>query len=396
MNLKAPNPVLQALGRPLRLGVVGGGGASFIGPIHRAAATLDGRFQIVAGVLSSHPDKGRAQGAAIGLDPARTYASMADMVAAEAARPAGDGIEAVAIMTPNDLHFEQCVMALQAGLHVVCDKPMVNDAAQARQLAQLVKSTGLAFCLTHNYSGYPMVRQARAMVEAGVLGALRIVQVDYFQSGMALPVERGTLTDRQRWKLDAQRSGPSLVLGDIGTHAHQLACFVTGGQVTQVSADVGAVMPGRVVDDYAAILWRFDHGARGACVVTQAAAGAENNLTLRVYGEKGMLEWQHAAPNYLRHAPQGAPVQVLGRGDPWLDARSLGCIRVSRGHPEGFTEAFANLYAEFAEAILAARAGTPLAEAWFPTVEDGLQGIRFVEAAVQSSRQSGAWAPCSD
>jgi len=396
MNLKAPNPVLQALGRPLRLGVVGGGGASFIGPIHRAAAVLDGRFQLVAGVLSSHPDKGRAQGAAIGLDPARTYASMAEMIAAEAARPAGDGIEAVAIMTPNDLHYEQCVMALQAGLHVVCDKPMVNDSAQARRLADLVKSTGRVFCLTHNYSGYPMVRQARAMVEAGALGALRIVQVEYFQSGMALPVEQGTLTDRQRWKLDAQRSGPSLVLGDIGTHAHQLACFVTGGQVTQVSADVGAVMPGRVVDDYAAILWRFDHGARGACVVTQAAAGAENNLTLRVYGEKGMLEWQHAAPNYLRHAPQGAPVQVLGRGDPWLDARSLGCTRVSRGHPEGFTEAFATLYAEFAEAILAARAGTPLADAWFPTVEDGLQGIRFVEAAVQSSRQSGAWAPCSD
>jgi len=375
------------LGRKLRLAVLGGGPGSFIGPIHRAAARLDDRFEIVAGVLSSDLARNAEGAAALGI---RAYPSLEALVDGERK------LDAVAIMTPNHRHHAECLAAIEAGLHVICDKPITNSVAEAQDIAKAVRGTMTVFCLTHAYAAYPMIRQARAMVAAGAIGPVRAVQVEYLQAGMAAAVEEGPRTRKLDWKLDPARSGPSLVLGDIGTHAHQLACFVTNGQVTQVSADVGAVVPGRVVDDYAAILWRFDHGARGACVVTQAAAGAENNLTLRVYGEKGMLEWQHAAPNYLRHAPQGAPVQVLGRGDPWLDARALGCIRVSRGHPEGFTEAFANLYAEFAEAILASRAGTPLAAPWFPTVEDGLHGIRFVEAAVQSSRQSGAWAPCTD
>lgn len=391
MNPKTRNPVLEALGRPLRLGVVGGGSGSFIGPVHRSAAVLDQRFEIVAGVLSSSPEKALAQGAALGLPPARAYAALAEMLAQEAARPNGDGIEAVAVMTPNDRHFDACVAALEAGLDVICDKPMVNTLEEAMRLAALVERSGRVFCLTHNYSGYAMVRQARAMVEAGAIGAVRQVHVEYFQGGMANAVEQGPLTDKLRWKLDAARSGPSLVLGDIGTHAHQLACFVAGSAVERVCADVGAVVPGRSVDDYAALLWRFANGARGTCIVTQAAAGAENNIMLRVYGEKGMVEWQHATPNYLRHALQGGPVQTLGRGDAYLDPRSLALTRWTRGHPEGFVESFANLYGEFAEAILARRLGTPPPPSWFPGVAAGLDGLRFVTAALQSSRSGGAW-----
>ena len=391
MNLKTRNPVLEALGRPLRLGVVGGGLGSFIGPVHRSAAVLDQRFEIVAGALSSSPEKARAQGVALGLPPARAYAALAEMLANEAARPNGDGIEAVAIMTPNDRHFEGCVAALEAGLDVICDKPMVNTLAEANQLAALVERSGRVFCLTHNYSGYAMVRQARAMVETGAIGAVRMVHIEYFQGGMALPVEQGPLTDKLRWKLDAARSGPSLVLGDIGTHAHQLACFVAGSAVERVCADVGAVVPGRSVDDYAAVLWRFANGARGTCIVTQAAAGAENNIMLRIHGDKGMLEWQHAIPNYLRHAPHGGPVQTLGRGDPYLDPQSLALTRWTRGHPEGFVESFANLYCEFADAILARRQGTPAPPSWFPGAAAGRDGIRFIAAALESSRCGGTW-----
>lgn len=391
MTLKTRNPVIDALGRPLRLGVVGGGLGSFIGPVHRSAAALDQRFEVVAGVLSSSPEKARAQGVALGLQPARAYPGLAEMLAQEAARPDGDGIEAVAIMTPNDRHFEACVAALEAGLDVICDKPMVNSLDEADRLVALVERSGRVFCLTHNYSGYAMVRQARAMVEVGAIGAVRMVHVEYFQGGMALPVEQEPRTDKLRWKLDAARSGPSLVLGDIGTHAHQLACFVAGSAVERVCADVGAVVPGRSVDDYAALLWRFANGARGTCIATQAAAGTENNIMLRVYGDKGMVEWQHATPNYLRHALQGGPVQTLGRGDPYLHPQSLALTRWTRGHPEGFVESFANLYAEFAEAIVARRQGAAPPPSWFPDVAAGRDGLRFITAALQSSRCGGAW-----
>jgi predicted dehydrogenase len=387
----APIPhAIQPPGRPFRLGVVGGGQGSFIGPVHRRAATLDLRFAIVAGVLSSRPDKATADGIAIGLAPDRAYTGVAEMLAAEARR-GSDGIEAVAIMTPNDRHFEQCMAALDAGLDVICDKPMVTTPDEARRLAERVAATGRVFCLTHNYSGYPMVRQARAMVRAGAIGEVRLVHAEYFQSGMATPVESRPLTDKLRWKLDTARSGPSLVLGDIGTHAHQLACYVSGLAVTEVAADLGAIVPGRQVDDYAALLWRFDSGARGTCVVTQAAAGAENDIALRIHGEKGMLAWRQQAANYLEYALQGGALQRLGRGDPGLDGHALGATRISRGHPEGFLEAFANLYVDFADAIVARNAARPVADPGFPTVEAGVAGADFVAAVVASSRAGGRW-----
>ena len=344
MAIGDSNPVLEALGRPLRLGVIGGGPGSFIGPIHRSAAELDGRFRVVAGVLSADAARCAAQGAAIGLDPARAYAGVAAMIAAEAARP--DPIDAVAVMTPNDRHFDACRQALRAGLHVICDKPLANTVAQARELARLARDAGRVFCVTHNYAGYPMVRQARAMVRGGAIGAVRMVHAEYFQAGMATAVEAGALTPRLQWKLDAARGGASLVLGDIGVHAHHLACYVCGSPVSAVAADIGAVVPGRSFDDYAAMLWRFSNGARGACCVTQAAAGAENDLAIRVYGERGMLEWRHITHNYLRHAPLGEPVRTHGRGDPSLLPAARRATRIARGHPEGFREAFANLYAD--------------------------------------------------
>lgn len=387
---------IHALGRPLRLGVIGGGPGSFIGPVHMSAAVLDRYFVITAGVLSSHAERAQAQGMALGLPASRAYASVDHMLAGEAARPEDERIEAVAVMTPNDRHYVDCMAALQAGLHVICDKPMVNTIGQARELVEMVERTQRVFCLTHNYTGYPMVRQARAMVESGLLGDVRIVQAEYFQAGMALPVESGELTAKLRWKLDPGRSGASLVMGDIGTHAHHLATYVTGSRVARVSADVGAVMPGRTFDDYAAILWRFENGARGSCMVTQAAAGAENNIRVRVHGAKGMLEWQHSNPNYLVHAPLGESVQMLGRGDARLHPAAQRATRISRGHPEGFRESFANLYADFAEAIAARITGIPADPlcSWSPNVHDGLWGIEFVEATLASSRQSGAWITC--
>lgn len=394
MNIADSNPVLDALGRPLRLGVVGGGPGSFIGPIHRSAAQLDGRFRIVAGVLSSDPGKCAVSGKAIGLDPDRAYASVATMLEGEAARP--DGIEAVAVMTPNDRHVDDCRQALQAGLHVICDKPLATKVADARELLRLVTSTGRVFCLTHNYAGYPMVRQARAMVQAGSIGAVRMVHAEYFQAGMAQRVEAAQLSAKLRWKLDAARSGPSLVLGDIGTHAHHLAGYVGASTVQAVAAEVCALLPGRSFDDYAAMLWRFSNGARGACCVTQAAAGAENNLTVRVYGETGMLEWQHAEANYLRHAPLGEAVRVLGRGDTYLLPAARRASRIARGHPEGFRESFANLYADAAEAIVAQLTGRPADPLAldFPDAGDGLRGLLFIDAALRSSRAGGGWVEC--
>lgn len=387
---------IALIGRPLRLGVIGGGPGSFIGPVHRSAAVLDHCFRVVAGVLSSDPARSAVQGAAIGLDAARSYGSVDEMIEREARRTDGQGIEAVAVMTPNDRHFADCSAALRAGLHVICDKPLTNTAEDARELVRQVRQAGVVFCLTHNYSGYPMVRQARAMVEDSVLGAVRMVHAEYFQGGMASAVEAGPLTAKLRWKLDPARSGPSLVMGDIGTHAHQLASFVAGSAVTQVAADIGAIVPGRTFDDYGAMLWRFANGARGTCCVTQAAAGAENNITVRIYGDKGMLEWQHATANYLRWSPLGEATRTLGRGDAQLSPAAQAATRIARGHPEGFRESFANLYADFA-ALIAARMtaaeADPLARL-APGVEDGLHGMLFVEAALQSSRQGGRWVDC--
>jgi predicted dehydrogenase len=325
------------------------------------------------------------------LDLPRPYATTAEMLAGEAVRT--DGIDAVAIMTPNDRHYAECRDAIAAGLHVICDKPIANTLAEARDLEARANAAGKIFCLTHGYAGYPMIRQARAMVAAGAIGALRAVQVEYLQAGMAAPVEARPMTTKLKWKLDTARSGPSLVLGDIGTHAHHLACYVSGRGLERLSADLGAIVPGRVVDDYGAFLLRLQGNLRGTLLASQALAGTENDISLRVFGESGALYWNHRDHEHLRHAPLGGAVTILARGDADLLPPAHRLLRMSRGHPEGLLEAFANLYSDAAEAIAACllgRSPDPLATD-FPTAAAGVAGMAFVEAALRSREQAGAW-----
>jgi len=382
---------LAAFGRPLRLGFVGGAAPSMIGQVHRRAATMDPAFAVVAGALSRDAARGRAAAAEYGIDPDRAYGSLDAMIAGEAARP--DGIEAVAIVTPNDLHHAQALAAIAAGLDVMLDKPMANSLAEAQEIAAAAAARGVAIGLAHAYSGYPMIREARALVAAGRIGALRMMQVEYFGSGLAARVEDEPDADR-RWRLDPARSGPSLVLGDIGTHAHHLACFVAGEPFAAIGADVGTLMPGRRVQDYAQARFRLAGGALGSMVLCQGAAGAENHILLRLFGEAGHIEWRHAVHNELRLAPlEGFPL-TLSRGHPMLGAAATRATRFRRtGHPEGLHEAFATLYLDFAEQAAARRLGAspdPLALA-LPDAQAGLAGLRFVEAALRSSARAGSW-----
>lgn len=380
------NTVFKLLGRRLRLAVIGGGPGSFIGAMHRQAARLDDRYELVAAALSSDPERSRITGQGIGVAQDRCYPSGQALIDAEAKRP--DGAEVVAIMTPNDSHYQFAMQALERGLDVICDKPMTNTLAEAEALHARVQATGLVFCLTHNYTGYPMVRQAKAMVMTGELGDIRLVQVEYVQGGRA---KAGPV--RRAWKEDPARGGPSLVMGDIGTHAHNLLRFITGLEVAQVAAELGSIVPDRITHDYAGAMLRLTNGARGSFWVTQAAAGIENGLRIRVSGSKGSLEWHQEHPQVLQFKPLDAPAQVRTPNGPGTLPLAARASRIVAGHPEGFHEAFANLYTDAADAIAARRTGQhadPLS-LHFPNATDGLQGIRFVAAAVASSQHNGAW-----
>jgi predicted dehydrogenase len=386
------NPVISTLGRKLRLAVIGGGSGSFIGAMHRQAARLDDRYEIVTGVFSSNPEKSKKDALALGLDVKRIYPSVQEMLDGEASRK--DGIDVVSIMTPNDSHFEYAMAALEHGIDVICDKPMTNTLEEAEALHKKVEETGLVFCLTHNYTGYPMVRQAKAMVKDGQLGAIRLVQVEYVQGGKA--DEKKTMSAATNWKFDPVRGGPSRVMGDIGTHAHNLTRFITGLEVEEVSAEVGAIVPKRLIHDFAGALLHFEHGARGNFWVTQAAAGVENCLRIRVSGTKGSLEWMQEVPQALTFKPLYGPSQNRtpnGPGTLPLAARSS---RIVAGHPEGFPDGFANLYSDAAEAIAARKTGkqpNPLA-LYFPNSLDGLLSVRFVNSVIESSNAGGKWTKC--
>lgn len=392
MNDKLPNPILAKLGRRLRLGVVGGGPRSVIGEVHRIAARLDDRYEIAASVLSSNPQRSRAAGAAIGIASERSYGSTDEMLERESQR--GDGIEVLAVMTPNNRHYAACRAALDRGLDVICDKPLTTNLDDALDLVARTRRAKRVFCVTYNYSGYPLVRQARAMINAGELGAIRLVQLEYIQGHLASALER-TQADRQ-WRFDPEQSGPSMVIGDIGVHAYQLGTFVTGMEPLKLCADLGALVPGRESDDYASALFRYAGGARGVLLITQAAAGAEHGLRIRVHGEKGGLEWRQERPNRMRFSPLNQPVQIFTRRGPGLHAEANRGTRSNIGHPEGYHEAFANLYSEAAEAIVAVKFGHGIDRAAlpFPTVEDGARGMRFIEAAVASSRAGSSWVDC--
>ncbi|MDW6020346.1 Gfo/Idh/MocA family oxidoreductase [Mesorhizobium sp. BAC0120] len=375
---------------PIRLGMVGGGQGAFIGGVHRIAARMDGEFQLVAGALSSDPQRARASAAELGLDPERSYGSFQEMAKAEAKR--GDGIEAVAIVTPNHMHFAPAKAFLEAGIHVICDKPLTSSLADAKKLQAIVENTGKVFVLTHNYTGYPMIRQAREMVAKGQLGDIRVVQAEYPQDWLTTNIET-TGQKQASWRTDPKRSGVGGSTGDIGTHAYNLARFVTGLELDSLAADLDSFVEGRQLDDNAHVLLRFKSGAKGMIWASQVAPGNENGLKLRVYGTKGGLEWTQADPNYLWYTPFGEPKRLLTRAGAGAGPAAARVTRVPSGHPEGYLEGFANIYAEAARAIRAARrkGGKLPKDVVFPTVYDGVEGVAFVEACVKSSKKNGAW-----
>jgi len=370
--------------------MVGGGPGAFIGAVHRIAARLDGHFELVAAALTSDPARSRAAALDLRIAPDRAYATFEEMARAEAAR--ADRIDAVSIVTPNHLHFAVAKAFLNAGIHVICDKPLTSSVGDALDLAQLVRRSELVFGLTHNYTGYPMVRQAREMVAQGHLGPLRVIQVEYAQDWLATPVE-STGHKQAVWRTDPALSGPGGSLGDIGTHAYNLLCFITGLHCRQIAADVSIFVPGRRLDDNAQLLLRFDEGARGMLWASQVASGNNNNLRIRIYGEKAGLEWRQEEPNALLFTPLGKSSVRLDRGAAANTPAAAHASRLPAGHPEGYLEAFAQLYTDLAEQISARLEGRPPASSSLlvPTVEDGVAGMHFISAALESSRQNSAW-----
>jgi predicted dehydrogenase len=375
---------------PIRLGMVGGGEGAFIGAVHRMAARLDGHYAFVAGALASTPDKALRSGQALGLADDRNYPDYLTMARAEAAR--ADGIEAVSIVTPNHLHAPVAAAFLKAGIHVICDKPVTTTSKDAKQLAALAARHGRIFAVTHNYTGYPMVRHARQMVAEGRLGDIRVVQVEYPQDWLSGPLE-ATGQKQAAWRTDPARSGAGGCIGDIGTHAYQLADYVTGVAATELCAELSTFVPGRQLDDNAQVLLRYANGARGMLWASQVAPGNENALRLRVYGSQGGLDWRQEHPNQLHWSPLGQPVQTIARGTAAANSAAARVTRIPAGHPEGYLEGFATLYSEIAQAICAARKGGTKADeaAHFPTLVDGLKGVQFIEAVVASARRGGRW-----
>ena len=368
----------------IKLGMVGGGNDAFIGAVHRIASRIDDRFELVAGALSSTPEKSHASGEALGLP--RIYDDFKQMAQREARRK--DGIEAVSIVTPNHVHYAAAREFLKRGIHVICDKPLTSTLADAKKLVKAAEESDALFILTHNYTGYPMVRQAREMVADGDLGAIRVVQVEYPQDWLTVEQD----FKQAEWRTDPARSGAGGSTGDIGTHAFNLACFVSGLEVESLAADLTAFVPGRQVDDNGHVMLRFEGGAKGMLWCSQVAPGNENALRIRVYGDKGGLEWAQEDPNYLWHTPFGEPKRLITRNGAGAGDMAARVSRIPPGHPEGYLEGFANIYTEAAEAIHAARTGAKTPDhVVYPTVYDGLKGVQFVSACVKSSARNAAW-----
>ncbi|MEM6741115.1 MAG: Gfo/Idh/MocA family oxidoreductase [Pseudomonadota bacterium] len=374
----------ESLNRRIRLGMVGGGTDAFIGGVHRIAARIDDHYELVAGALSSTPEKARASGEALGL--ARIYDDFKEMAMREARRK--DGIEAVSIVTPNHVHYAAAREFLKRGIHVICDKPLTSTLADAKKLVKAAESSDALFILTHNYTGYPMVRQAREMVATGKIGKIRVIQVEYPQDWLTTE----QTFKQAAWRTDPARSGVGGSTGDIGTHAYNLACFVSGLAAEELCADLQAFVPGRPLDDNAHVMLRFTGGARGMLWSSQVAPGNENALRLRIYGGTGGLEWAQEDPNYLWYTPFGEPKRLITRGGSGASEVAGRVTRVPPGHPEGYLEGFANIYSEAAAAIRAYRAGEGApSDVHFPTVSDGLKGVEFVDACVRSAARNSAW-----
>ena len=364
--------------------MVGGGNDAFIGAVHRIASRIDDRFELVAGALSSTPEKARASGEALGLP--RIYDDFKQMAIREARLK--NGIDAVSIVTPNHVHYAAAREFLKRDIHVICDKPLTSTLSDARKLVKAAEKSNALFILTHNYTGYPMVRQAREMVANGVIGKIRVVQVEYPQDWLTVEQD----FKQAEWRTDPERSGAGGSTGDIGTHAHNLARFITGLEVESLAADLDAFVPGRQVDDNGHVMLRFEGGAKGMLWCSQVAPGNENALRIRVYGDNGGLEWAQEDPNYLWHTPFGEPKRLITRNGAGAGDAAARGSRIPPGHPEGYLEGFANIYSEAAEAITAHAQGTaPDEQVVYPTVHDGLRGVEFVDACVRSSARNAAW-----
>ena len=373
----------------IKLGMVGGGSGAFIGAVHRIAARIDDKYELVAGALSSTPEKARQSGAELGLDPSRTYDDFKSMAIREAKLK--NGIEAVAIVTPNHMHYPAAKEFLRRGIHVICDKPLTSNLADAKKLLKIAEESDALFVLTHNYTGYPMVRQARAMIASGELGEIRLVQAEYPQDWLAEPIEQ-TGQKQAAWRTDPKQSGAGGSTGDIGTHAYNLACFVTGLELDELAADVHTFVKGRQLDDNAHVMMRFKGGAKGMLWCSQVATGHENGLKLRVYGTKGGIEWVQADPNYLWFTELGKTRQLITRNGAGSGPDAGRVSRIPSGHPEGYLEGFATIYTEAAKAIIAKRNGKKVdKDVIYPTVLDGVKGVAFVEACIASSKRNGAW-----
>lgn len=373
----------------IRLGMVGGGRDAFIGGVHRIASRIDDHYQLVAGAFSSTPDKSLASGRDLGLADDRIYGDFIEMAKREARLKSG--IQAVAIVTPNHMHYPVAREFLKRGIHVICDKPLTSNLSDARKLAKASEASGALFVLTHNYTGYPMVRQAREMISGGELGNIRLTQVEYAQDWLSTKLEDEG-QKQAAWRSDPNQSGVGGSTGDIGTHAFNLACFVTGLEVDSIAADLDSFVDGRVLDDNAHVMIRWKGGAKGTLWCSQVAPGNENALRIRVYGSKGGLEWAQEDPNYLWYTPLGEPKRLITRGGAGSGRMAGRVSRVPPGHPEGYLEGFANIYAEAAAAIKAKEEGLePDSDVIYPTISDGVLGVAFVDACVRSSKRNAAW-----
>jgi predicted dehydrogenase len=376
----------------LRMGMVGGGQGAFIGAVHRMAAGLDGEIELVCGAFSSDPEKSKASGADLGLQPDRVYGSFEEMIESEKQLPPDKRIQVVSIVTPNHVHFGPAKMALENGFHVICDKPMCFNLEEALALQKVVEASGLIFALTHNYTGYPMVKQARQMVSKGEIGAIRKVVVEYPQGWLSTNLE-ATNHKQAAWRTDPARSGAAGSMGDIGTHAENLAEYITGLKITEMCADISIFVEGRQLDDDGNVLLHFDNGAKGILHASQISAGEENNLNIRIYGEKGGLQWHQMEPNTLIVRWLDKPAQIYRTGGTNLYPEASAHTRIPAGHPEGYLEAFANIYRNFAMCVRARIEGTEPDPIYmdFPDVYDGVRGMRFIERVIESGKSNQKW-----
>lgn len=376
----------------IRMGMVGGGIGAFIGGVHRMAAALDGEIELVCGAFSSDAEKSKTSGALLSLPPERSYASFAEMIQAEKLLPAEKRMQLVSVVTPNHVHFAPTKMALENGFHVVCDKPLAFNLTEALELEKIVAETGLIFALTHNYTGYPMVKQARQMIRHGEIGTIRKIIVEYPQGWLSTNLEASG-NKQADWRTDPTRSGIAGAMGDIGTHAENLAEYISGLKITELCADISTFVEGRLLDDDGNVLLHFEKGAKGILHASQIAAGEENNLNIRIYGEKGGLEWRQMEPNTLLVKWLDKPVQIYRTGSGNLYPEAQAHTRIPAGHPEGYLEAFANIYRNVAICVRARVEGTtpdPL-HTDFPSVQDGVRGMRFIEKVIESGKSAQKW-----